>query len=138
MPNTRANLGAARQVFPAPFERSTRLVSRFQPLRWEFVHGFKLAIVISSVKFGLLTTVSEDRIAAELDAAHRFLSLTPREREVIDHIMQGHNNKVIAIDLGLSVRTVEVHRARSLDRLEVRTTAEAVRLATLARLITPG
>jgi hypothetical protein len=48
----------------------------------------------------------------------------------------GRAIKAIAYDLGLSVRTVEVQRAHSLDRLKVRTTAEAVRLLTLASLIT--
>ena len=42
------------------------------------------------------------------------------------------------IPWGLSVRTVELHRARMLDRLGVRTTAEAVRLLTLARLVMPS
>jgi two-component system response regulator FixJ len=50
--------------------------------------------------------------------------------------MEGRTNKMIARDLGISVRTVEAHRDRLLERLDVRTTVEAVQLATLSRLIT--
>jgi two-component system response regulator FixJ len=71
-----------------------------------------------------------------LDAANRVMSLTPRERQVLDELAEGHYSKVIAHALGISVRTVEVYRARMLERLGVRTTAEAVRLATLARMVT--
>ena len=57
---------------------------------------------------------------------------------MLDGLTEGRLSKTIANDLGISARTVEVHRARLLDRLNVRTTAEAVRLATLASLITSG
>ncbi|MDB5405931.1 MAG: hypothetical protein JWL84_843 [Rhodospirillales bacterium] len=54
---------------------------------------------------------------------------------MLDALAEGQYSKVIAYTLGISVRTIEVHRARMLNRLGVRTTAEAVRLATLARLV---
>ncbi len=79
----------------------------------------------------------EERVEP-LDAANRILSLSRREREVLYGLIEGRLSKAIAFDLGISARTVEVHRARLLDRLNVRTTAEAVRLATLASLITSG
>lgn len=79
----------------------------------------------------------EERVEP-LDAANRTLSLSRRERQVLDGLIEGRLSKTIANDLGISARTVEVHRARLLDRLNVRTTAEAVRLATLASLITSG
>jgi two-component system response regulator FixJ len=69
-----------------------------------------------------------------MKAAQRIAALSPREREVLDALVEGHANKVIAYDLGISVRTVEVHRARMLGRLGVRQLAEAVRVAVLARL----
>jgi DNA-binding CsgD family transcriptional regulator len=72
------------------------------------------------------------------DAATRILSLSQRERQVLDAVVEGHSNKTIARELGISVRTVEAHRTRLLDRLEVRTTVEAVRLTTLSRLILPA
>jgi two-component system response regulator FixJ len=69
-----------------------------------------------------------------VEAAERIATLTPREREVLDSLVKGHPNKVIAFDLGISIRTVEVHRARMMERLGVRQFAEAVRLAILARI----
>lgn len=57
----------------------------------------------------------------------RLESLTPREREVMEEILRGKLNKVIAADLDLSIRTVEVHRARVLEKLHVRNGSELVR-----------
>jgi two-component system response regulator FixJ len=74
----------------------------------------------------------QDRQA--LDAAQRIAKLSPREREVLEALVAGASNKVIAFDLGLSVRTVEVHRARMMGRLGTRQLAEAIRLAVLATL----
>jgi two-component system response regulator FixJ len=55
-------------------------------------------------------------------------TLTPREREVLDCVAAGHSNKVVAADLRISERTVELHRGRGLKKLNVRTVAELVRL----------
>jgi two-component system, LuxR family, response regulator FixJ len=68
------------------------------------------------------------------DATRRVDSLSPREREVLEGLIDGHSNKVIAHQLGLSVRTIEVHRARMMDRLGMRQLAEALRLGIMARL----
>jgi two-component system, LuxR family, response regulator FixJ len=76
-----------------------------------------------------------DREAAE--AAQRIGALSPRERQVLDGLVAGRPNKVIALDLGISVRTVEVHRARMLERLGIRRASEAIRLAVLATLALP-
>lgn len=76
-----------------------------------------------------------DREPAE--AAQRIATLSPREREVLDGLVTGRQNKVIAFDLGISVRTVEVHRARMMERLGTRKLADAVRLAVLAKLAPP-
>jgi two-component system, LuxR family, response regulator FixJ len=73
---------------------------------------------------------TDERAAAEA----LFQTLSQRERQVLEALMVGHSNKVIAYDLDISVRTVEVHRARMMDRLGVRQLAEAVRLAVLAKL----
>jgi DNA-binding CsgD family transcriptional regulator len=77
---------------------------------------------------------SADRSTEVEDAARRIATLSPREREVLDALVAGQSNKGIAFELGLSVRTVEVHRARMMDRLGARHLAEAVRLAVIARL----
>jgi two-component system response regulator FixJ len=75
-----------------------------------------------------------DRDHEVMKAAQRITRLSPREREVLDALVEGRANKVIAFDLGISVRTVEVHRARMMERLGVRQLAGAIRLAVMARL----
>ena len=79
-------------------------------------------------------TAPDNHIQQAVDAAQRIAKLSPREREVLEALVAGAANKVIAFDLGLSVRTVEVHRARMMDRLGTRQLAEAIRLAVLATL----
>src|SRR4030081_2905665 len=69
-----------------------------------------------------------------MEAARRIARLSPRERQVLDKLVAGRLTKQIAYDLGISARTVEVHRARMFARLGTRTPAEAVRLAVLAQL----
>lgn len=59
---------------------------------------------------------------------HRLASLTPREREVLDHVMNGRLNKQIASDLGTAEKTVKVHRARAMEKMSVRSVAELVRM----------
>jgi two-component system response regulator FixJ len=73
-----------------------------------------------------------------LDAARRLGALSPRERQVLDALLAGRPNKLIAYDLGLSVRTVEVHRARMMERLGVRQLSEAIRVAVMAALSEGG
>ena len=63
----------------------------------------------------------------------RLDSLTPREREVITHVMDGRLNKQIAADLGTAEKTVKVHRARAMEKMHVRSVAELVRMVERAR-----
>ena len=67
-------------------------------------------------------------------AAQRIATLSPREREVLDALLAGRPNKVISFDLNISVRTVEVHRARMMERLGTKQFADAIRLAVMATL----
>ena len=60
----------------------------------------------------------------------KLATLTPREREVLTHVVAGRLNKQIAGDLGTVEKTIKVHRSRMLDKLGVRTVADLVRLAT--------
>ena len=63
------------------------------------------------------------------NACDRLAILTAREREVLDGLAKGLPNKSIAYDLGISIRTVEVHRANLMGKLEVRSLSEALRIA---------
>jgi two-component system, LuxR family, response regulator FixJ len=63
-----------------------------------------------------------ERIKTHLEA------LTPREREVLDLLIQGKQNKVIAQELDVSPRTVEIHRARVMEKMNAQSVAELVRM----------
>lgn len=63
----------------------------------------------------------------------RIESLTPRETEVMEAVVLGHANKVIAMDLGVSQRTVEIHRSRVMEKMGVRSLATLVRAVNFAR-----
>jgi two-component system, LuxR family, response regulator FixJ len=67
-------------------------------------------------------------------AAAKLVKLSAREREVLDALVKGEAHKVIAHRLGISARTVELHRARMLQRLGTRHLADAIKLAVLAEL----
>jgi two-component system, LuxR family, response regulator FixJ len=62
-------------------------------------------------------------------AADRLAALTEREREVVDRLVAGLSNKEVARELGISYRTVEVHRARIMDKIQARSFSQLVRLA---------
>ena len=93
-------------------------------------------VLLAAIEAALAAS-PDDHIRQAMDSAQRIARLSPREREVLDALVAGASNKVIAFDLGLSVRTVEVHRARMMERLGTRQLAEAIRLAVLATLAPP-
>ena len=64
----------------------------------------------------------------------RLSTLTPREREVLEHVVTGKLNKQIAGDLGTVEQTVKVHRARVMEKLKVQSVAELVRLTERCRI----
>jgi FixJ family two-component response regulator len=69
-------------------------------------------------------------VQAELASIQkRITALTPREREVLVHVVAGRLNKQIAGDLGTVEKTIKVHRSRMMEKLGVRTVADLVRLA---------
>jgi two-component system response regulator FixJ len=82
---------------------------------------------------GRLEQASAGATRAE-EAGHRLNVLTPRERDVLIGLVNGLPNKTIAYDLGISPRTVEIHRANLMEKLEVRSLSEALRIAFAAGL----
>lgn len=60
-----------------------------------------------------------------------FASLTPREREVMDLVVEGMSNKAVANSLGLSAKTVEVHRAKVMEKMNARSVSDLVRMSML-------
>jgi two-component system, LuxR family, response regulator FixJ len=74
------------------------------------------------IAFARLATTAKPPANQPLDKA-----LTDREREVYDLLVEGHQNKVIAHKLGISSRTVEVHRSRVMEKMHAKSLAELVR-----------
>jgi two-component system response regulator FixJ len=66
--------------------------------------------------------------ARRAEVQHRLESLTPRERQVMDMVVDGAANKIIAINLSLSERTVEIHRAKVMEKMGARSVAHLVKL----------
>jgi two-component system response regulator FixJ len=94
-------------------------------------------VLVTAIELALSLPRQSDRNREAAEAALRVAALSPRERQVLDALVAGRPNKVIAYDLGISARTVEVHRARMMERLGIRQLAEAIRLAVMARLVRP-
>lgn len=74
-----------------------------------------------------------EQVQTEQDLHHegeeRIGRLTQREHQVMELLVQGHQNRVIATKLGISPRTVEIHRARVMEKLEAHSLSDIVRLA---------
>jgi two-component system, LuxR family, response regulator FixJ len=70
---------------------------------------------------------------AEFRAAQELIALlTPRERHVLDQLVAGRSNKIAAYELGISPRTIEIHRAHIMDKMNARSLSDLVRIAIAA------
>lgn len=86
-----------------------------------------------SVLIDAIRTAAARKIVAPVDQSNselieRIATLTPREKEVLDCLVVGKLNKITAHDLGMSIRTVETHRARIMQKMQARSLSELVRM----------
>jgi len=68
------------------------------------------------------------------DIKSRAKQLTPREKEVMQYVINSTQNKIISTELGISIKTVELHRANLMHKMQAKTSTELVRLALIAKL----
>jgi len=91
---------------------------------------FKKAALIDAIEMAFeCIATAQDRGARAVESKNRLGALTPREHEVLEGLAQGLPNKSIAYDMGISPRTVEVHRANLMAKLEVHNLSDALRIA---------
>jgi two-component system response regulator FixJ len=90
-------------------------------------------IMLESVRRALaLGAAAQRKEEASGEVMGHLASLTAREREVLEGMVAGHPNKVIAHELGISPRTVEIHRARVMEKMAARSLSALVRMALAA------
>lgn len=91
---------------------------------------FSRDVLFQSVERALAAVVPTGGGVGGLDpeAAERLAQLTPREHDVLGLLVQGLTNKAIAFELGISQRTVEIHRARVRDKMGARSLSDLIRM----------
>jgi two-component system response regulator FixJ len=89
-----------------------------------------LLAAVRTAHTGAASTATRDLRTAEVKA--RIAALTERERQVMNALVEGHPNKVIAFDLAISPRTVEIYRANVMTKMQAGSLSELVRMALLA------
>ncbi|BAK68517.1 NarL family two-component system response regulator [Sphingobium sp. SYK-6] len=96
---------------------------------------FEKSALLRAIEEGFARMAAADSASSSArDAEVRLAALTPREQDVLTGLAKGLPNKTIAYDLGISPRTVEVHRANLMVKLEVRSLSDALRIAFAAGL----
>lgn len=94
---------------------------------------FEADVILDAVERALAHAAARREQASAAAAARaRVSQLTEREREVFELLVEGHPNKVIAANLNISPRTVEIHRSRVMDKTGARSLSDLVRMALAA------
>jgi len=95
--------------------------------------------MLSSVRRALeIGSRARSRNAEAVAAKNLLASLTPRERGVLDKLVQGRSNKVVAYELGISPRTVEIHRAHIMGKMDATSLSDLVRVVLAAEQASNG
>ena len=89
--------------------------------------------LLKAIRIAIETDRVNRKTRAEINnIRHRLATLTPREREVLEHVLTGELNKQIAGDLGIVEKTIKVHRGRVMEKMGVTSVAELVHLCEVA------
>jgi len=93
-------------------------------------------VMLAAVRKALNRQEADVQLAAERQAIDiRIQSLSTRERQVLDGLVAGHANKIIAFNLGISPRTVEIYRANVMTKMQADSLSELVRMALVAGVL---
>jgi two-component system, LuxR family, response regulator FixJ len=104
-----------------------------------FEKPFDDEAIVSAVRLALDRLKQTEKASADrAELEKRLASLSSREREVLDGLIAGHANKVIASDLAISPRTVEIYRANVMTKMQAGSLSELVRMAITAGLTGTG
>jgi two-component system response regulator FixJ len=127
-------------VFMSGLARATEAVSALKLGSLDFVEKpFATADMVAAIRRGLETDRAlRQRTRHQVDLRARFAGLTPREYEVMQLVVDGLPNKAIAARLGVSPKTVEVHRAHVMQKTAADSLAELVKLAIAADVALPA
>jgi FixJ family two-component response regulator len=97
------------------------------------------ATLVATIRTALARDASQrEREGVRREVAARIASLTPREHEVMRHVITGRLNKQIAADLGISLKTVKAHRARVMTKMDAKSVAMLVDLCRVAGVGAPA
>ncbi len=90
---------------------------------------FDARVLLAAIRTALRSVSRDTTITVDPGLTKRVERLTPRERDVMEHLVVGLSNKEVGLELGISPRTVEIHRARLMEKMMAGNLAELVRMA---------
>ncbi len=117
-------------IFVTGFGDISMAVEAMQKGAFDFIEKpFRDQELLDRIAAAMQTDDTAQRERSQLQqVTERLDRLTKREREVLELVVRGQPNKIIAHELGVSQRTVEIHRARVMEKMEARSLAELVRM----------